>query len=225
VCAFGALDSTRGIARAVDGAPGADALVLVDSSSGDSLLLTDPTTWRVDPLAYDFDVSRACGDVVVDAGAGRALPPTPVAGLLYRLLLAADALGGVQRVLGRTVAYALERKAFGRPIGAFQAVQHRLVDHTIRVRGMALTVAAAAGQLTAGAPDAPRQVAVAEVAVTTGAVHVLHDLLQLTGAIGFTWEYGLHLYERRAHHDAHLAANPRAAVGSLARAQGWPDVG
>ena len=41
--------------------------------------------------------------------------------------------------------------------------------------------------------------------------HILHDLLQLTGAIGFTWEYGLHFFERRVHQDARLAANPRRA--------------
>ena len=99
--------------------------------------------------------------------------------------------------------------AFGRPIGGFQAVQHRLVDHTVRVRGMQLVVTEAARALTAADSDAPRAVTLAELAVSAGAVHVLHDLLQLTGAIGFTWEYGLHRYERRAHHDARLVGNPR----------------
>ena len=45
--------------------------------------------------------------------------------------------------------------------------------------------------------------------------HILHDLLQLTGAIGFTWEYGLHFFERRVHQDARLAANPRRARHEL----------
>jgi alkylation response protein AidB-like acyl-CoA dehydrogenase len=58
--------------------------------------------------------------------------------------------------------------------------------------------------------------------VSGSAVHVLHDLLQLTGGIGFTWEHGLHLYERRAHHDARLAGNPRAAARALAALEGWP---
>ncbi len=221
VCAFGRVDPSRAVARMVDGAPDADALVLIEPSSGQVVLVTDAATWRVEQPAHAFDVTRTCGDVVVAAGAGRALTGPPSAGLLYRLLLSADALGGVERLVERTVAYARNRIAFGRPIGAFQAVQHRLVDHTIRVRGMALAVTEAAGRLAAGAPDAERHVAIAELAVTTGAVHVLHDLLQLTGAIGFTWEYGLHLYERRAHHDAHLVANPRAAVRSLAVVEGW----
>ncbi|UGQ11928.1 hypothetical protein LO772_35100 [Yinghuangia sp. ASG 101] len=50
---------------------------------------------------------------------------------------------------------------------------------------------------------------------------MLHDLVQLTGAIGFTWEYGLHLYERRAHLDTRLGHNPRHALLALARTEGW----
>jgi hypothetical protein len=53
------------------------------------------------------------------------------------------------------------------------------------------------------------------------AARILHDLLQLTGAIGFTWEYGLHFYERRVQQDARLAANPRAAVRTLTEIEGW----
>jgi alkylation response protein AidB-like acyl-CoA dehydrogenase len=67
-------------------------------------------------------------------------------------------------------------------------------------------------------------VAVAEVSVSSGATHILHDLIQLTGAIGFTWEYGLHFYERRVHQDARLAANPRGALRSLAEFEGWTGV-
>ena len=59
------------------------------------------------------------------------------------------------------------------------------------------------------------------MSVHGNAVRILHDLLQLTGAIGFTWEYGLHFYERRAHHDARLAGGSRAAVRSLVEIEGW----
>jgi alkylation response protein AidB-like acyl-CoA dehydrogenase len=124
-------------------------------------------------------------------------------------------------VLDRTVAYAGQRHAFGRPIGGFQAVQHRLVDHAVRVRGLALLVTEAATLLGARSSSTRRSVALAEVAVSSGVGHILHDLLQLTGAIGFTWEYGLHFYERRAMQDARLAQNPRDAVRSLAHIEGW----
>jgi alkylation response protein AidB-like acyl-CoA dehydrogenase len=229
LCAFGVLDPSStvsdgrvaGVARLVDGAADADAMVLVEPSAPDLVLVADPADWTVEPLAHTFDVSRACGDVLLDGARAHRVAGVRAARQLHGVLLAADTLGGVSRMLDRTVAYARQRHAFGRPIGGFQAVQHRLVDHAVRVRGMSLVVAEAARLLSARSPDAARHVALAELTVSAGAVHVLHDLVQLTGAIGFTWEYGLHLYERRAHHNARLAGNPRAAVRALAEIEAW----
>jgi alkylation response protein AidB-like acyl-CoA dehydrogenase len=221
LCAFGVLDRAGSVARVVDGAPQADALLLHQPDAGDLMLFTDRSTWTVDVQRASFDVSRACGDVVVDARSGCRIPGAATARDLYGLLLAADALGCVRRMLDRTVAHVTQRQAFGRPIGGFQAVQHRLVDHVLRARGMALVVAEAARLLAAGSPDAPRFVALAELSVSSGGPRILHDLVQLTGATGFTWEYGLHFYERRILQDARLAANPRAAVRLLADIEGW----
>ncbi len=220
VCAFGRLDVRSGITRTVDGAAEADALVVLDSD-GALRLLTDPSTWSIRSSRPAFDVTRSCGDITVDLGTVRrlSLPVDPAA--LFRLLLAADALGGLQRSLDRAVAYSAQRQAFGRVIGGFQAVQHRLVDHTVRVRGLALVVTEAARLLQDGAPDADRHVTLAELSVSSRSVYILHDLVQLTGGIGFTWEHGLHLYERRAQHDAVLGANPRRAMAALARSEGW----
>lgn len=230
ICALGILNSAAdesggdgitGIASLVDGAATADALLLIAPSSLDALLVAEPTAWAVEPILPTFDVSRSCGEVRLDhvpalrcSGGASALP-------LYRLLLAADTLGGVERMLDRTVLYVRDRQAFGRPIGAFQVVQHRLVDHAVRTRAMSLSVAEAARRLRDGNPRAAREVALAELAVSSEATHVLHDLVQLTGAIGFTWEHGLHLYERRAHHNARLGRNPRSAARSLAGFEGW----
>ena len=100
-------------------------------------------------------------------------------------------------------------------------MQHRLADHAIRVRGLSLAVREAAVLLAEGAPDAHRRVALAELGVHGAVGHVLHDLLQLTGGIGFTWEYGLHHAQRRAHQDARLGANPRSAQQALAEIEGW----
>jgi alkylation response protein AidB-like acyl-CoA dehydrogenase len=221
VCAFGVFDAAAGRAWIVDGVPGAEALVLLDPATGGATLLADSTTWSVDVPADRFDVSRASAAVVVDASQGLALGAASVALDLHRLLLAADAVGCVQRMIDRTVTYAGQRIAFGKPIGGFQAVQHRLADHAVRARGMALVVAEAATLLDAGSDDATRQVAIAAVSVHGNSVRILHDLLQLTGGIGFTWEYGLHFYERRAHHDARLAGGSRAAVRSLVGIEGW----
>ena len=220
LCGFGRLDDP-GLARTVDGVPSVEALVLADPIVGDLLLLDDPSSWTasVDPLG--FDTSRPSATVRVDTAAGVRLPASPTAQDLFGLLLAADALGGTERALTRTVAYARDRRAFGRPIGGFQAVQHRLADHAVRVRGLSLAVQEAAVALTEHSPDARRRVALAELGVHAAAGHVLHDLLQLTGGIGFTWEYGLHHAQRRVHQDARLGANPRGARQRLAEIEEW----
>ncbi|MCM3885670.1 acyl-CoA dehydrogenase family protein, partial [Frankia sp. R82] len=161
ICAFGRLDpagqpGTGGdaggpdarFARRVDGAPDADALLLLDPARGSAILLTDPDDWQLTAHTERFDVSRACADVTVRADAwpgeaGRTLTALGQAVDLYELLLAADTLGSVRRMLDRTVSYAARRHTFGRPIGATQAVQHRLADHAVRARGMNLVVAEA----------------------------------------------------------------------------------
>jgi alkylation response protein AidB-like acyl-CoA dehydrogenase len=223
LCAFGELTGGA-IARVVDGAPQADIVIVVDRDAECLLLCADRSSWSVNASGgaglRHFDVSRSCGDVTVNTDTAHRLCWTDHALTLRRLLLAADALGGLQRMLDRTVAYAAQRQSFGRPIGGLQSVQHRLVDHSVRARGMSLVVAEAAKALTEQSPDAERLVTSAELSVSSSPT-ILHDLVQLTGAIGFTWEYGLHLYERRAHQDARLGSNPRAAAGRLASLEGW----
>jgi alkylation response protein AidB-like acyl-CoA dehydrogenase len=100
-------------------------------------------------------------------------------------------------------------------------VQHRLVDHAVALRGMSLLADEAAALLAVGAAGADRAVLLAEASVAAQALPLLHDLVQLTGAIGFTWEYGLHVYERRAHLNARLGRNPRRARRLLAGTEGW----
>ena len=222
LCSFGVLGPSGRAAGVVDGAPEADALVLLDRSADELLLFSHPTAWEIHSPLPTFDMTRSSAEVIVNPAHGARIGGPGTARDLYGLLLAADALGCVEQMIDRTVAYASERKAFSRSIGGFQAVQHRLVDHSLRARGMALIVTEAARLLSATSPDARRFVALAQVGVGARAVHILHDLLQLTGAIGFTWEYGLHYYERRAHQDARLAANPRAAVRLVSEIEGWP---
>ncbi|WP_426573997.1 acyl-CoA dehydrogenase family protein [Aquihabitans sp. McL0605] len=219
--AYGRLDASSSTARNVDGAPAADLLVLHDPATGDLVLIDDRGAWTEREDLAPFDLSRSSADVTIEPGRGHRLAADPTAEHLFHLLLAADALGGTERVLARTVAYAGDRQAFGRPIGGFQAVQHRLADHAVRTRGISLLVREAARSIARGAPDIPRRVALAEAGASSGAGHILHDLLQLTGAIGFTWEYGLHAFQRRVHQDARLAANPRRARFELASIEGW----
>ncbi|MDG2029147.1 MAG: acyl-CoA dehydrogenase family protein [Acidimicrobiales bacterium] len=225
VCAFGHFDQSRRRAHLLDGVSGAEAVLLADTDRDEFILFTDPSAWVMDPVPHGFDVSRQAADLVVDAATGRIIPACAAGDRLHGLLLAADTLGGVQRALDRTVDYAGQRQAFGRSIGGFQAVQHRLADHAVRVRGMRLLVNDAARAIDADDPTADRAVALAALSVHSGATGVLHDLVQLTGAIGFTWEYGLHHYQRRAHQNARLAGGTRSAASALAIAEGWRDAG
>lgn len=214
----------EGCARLVLGADDCDSFVVLPAGATPMLFVREREGCALEN-ADSFDVTRSAADVVFND-----VRATPISGgaegrstteRLYGLLLSGDALGGLERMLERTRAYALDRVAFGKPIGAFQAVQHRLVDHSLRVRGMSLLAADAADAVTHGADGVPRRVFLAESAVASGAVHILHDLLQLTGAIAFTWEHGLHFYERRAQLDARLGRNPRKALRGLAELEGW----
>jgi alkylation response protein AidB-like acyl-CoA dehydrogenase len=214
ICAFGYLAPDGRTARLIDGSSDADVLLLADA---DGLLLAEQ--WQ--PMAtHSFDVSRNCADVRIETTSAR-MPAATSAASLHRLLLAADAVGCVHRMLDRTVDYAKTRETFGKAIGGYQAVQHRLVDHGVRARGMSLAVEDAARALSQDAPDADRLIASAALSVSTGATHIVHDLVQLTGGIGFTWAYGLHFYDRRVHQDARLARSPRSAVRTVAAIEGW----
>jgi alkylation response protein AidB-like acyl-CoA dehydrogenase len=236
VAVLGFLDSGRaadapkgrlnGRARLVAGAEDADWFLLV-APDGSGAVLVERAAGTVESVD-GFDVSRSCGDLAFDDAPARVVDVShgelSTAVLIHGLLLAGDALGGLETMHARTTTYARDRRAFGNVIGGFQAVQHRLVDHAVRIRGLSLLADDAAEQLAAGGRDADRQVLLAEAGVASHTVTILHDLLQLTGAIGFTWEYGLHLYERRAHLDARLGRDPRQALTALAQREGWSGV-
>lgn len=111
--------------------------------------------------------------------------------------LAREAVGGLDALLAMTTAYARDRVQFGRAIGSFQAVKHRLVDVLIHKEG-ALSAAVYASNLFDDATEAP-------IATFTAAAYCLPayandaaTCLQLFGGIGFTWEHDVHLHLKRA---------------------------
>lgn len=126
--------------------------------------------------------------------AGRSLGVGSATDLLrwWRLALAAEILGAASAALDCTVAYLTERRQFGQPIGAFQAVQHRLADCAVRLEGLRWL-----------SYETAYQGAGAEAAATTAGLaaelagHVHRETHQLTGAIGFTHEHDLHVYSMR----------------------------
>ena len=109
----------------------------------------------------------------------------------------AEMLGGAQRVLDMTVQYAKERMQFGRPIGSFQAVQHHAADMAADVDGCRYITYQAAWTLAQGLP-CDREVSMAKAWVSEAYQRVCALAHQSHGAVGFTKEYDLQLYSRRA---------------------------
>lgn len=112
--------------------------------------------------------------------------------------LAAELVGGMQRTLETTVAYAKTRKQFGKPIGIYQAVQHHCADMYLETESSRSATYYAAWALEENAPDAAVATAIAKMYASDAARTVGNRGIQVHGGMGFTWENDLHLYYRRA---------------------------
>jgi alkylation response protein AidB-like acyl-CoA dehydrogenase len=112
--------------------------------------------------------------------------------------LAAEMVGGMQRALETTVAYAKTRKQFGKPIGIYQAVQHQCADMYLETESARSAAYYAAWALEEDAPDALAAVSIAKMYASDAARTVGNRGIQVHGGMGFTWENDLHLYYRRA---------------------------
>jgi alkylation response protein AidB-like acyl-CoA dehydrogenase len=113
---------------------------------------------------------------------------------------ASEMLGASRRCMETSVEYARVRHQFGQPIGMFQAVKHMCSDMLLEVENSHAAVYYAAWALGAGSPDAPLAVSAAKAYVSDASRKVCGSAIQVHGGIGFTWEYDLHLYFKRAKH-------------------------
>ncbi len=141
------------------------------------------------------------------AGAGAEILPgargfSAVETLLDRaaVLFAFEQLGGAQACLEMARDYALERQAFGRPIGSFQAIKHKLADVYVAIEIARSNAYYGAWALGADAPDLTSAGAAARVAATHAFELASAENIQTHGGMGFTWEFDCHLYYRRAKH-------------------------
>ena len=114
--------------------------------------------------------------------------------------LAAEMLGGAERVLELSVEYAKQRVQFDRPIGSFQAVKHRAADMLLEVESLRSAVYYAAWALERDHPDASLVASMAKAYASDAYRKVAASGIQIHGGIGFTWEADLHLYFKRAKH-------------------------
>jgi len=119
------------------------------------------------------------------------------------ILLAAEQIGAATRCLELTVDYTKERQQFGRPIGSFQALKHRMADLYVAVQSARAVVSAAADD------PSPTTAALARVAASEAFSTVAAEGVQLHGGIAITWEHDMQLYFKRAHGSSQLLGPPR----------------
>ncbi|MBD5802668.1 Acyl-CoA dehydrogenase [Azoarcus sp. Aa7] len=132
------------------------------------------------------------------------------------VLLAFEQVGGAARILELARDYSLERKAFGRQIGSFQALKHKMADIYTRIELARAHAYYGAWALSSDAPELPRAAAAARVAATRAFLIAAEEGIELHGGIGFTWEMDCHLYYRRARHLAQLIGSEHAWRARLA---------
>ena len=124
-------------------------------------------------------------------------------------------VGALQRCLDLTVAYTKEREQFGRPIGSFQALKHRMADMLVDVETSRSVSWAAAWSASVHAPDLAEKAALAKAWCSEALTRIAEEMVQLHGGIAITWEHDAHLYLKRAHALAHLFGSPTEHVRAL----------
>jgi alkylation response protein AidB-like acyl-CoA dehydrogenase len=115
-----------------------------------------------------------------------------------KVMLAGEMMGGAQKVLEMTVDYAKVRVQFGRPIGSFQAVQHKCANMMIDVEGARSAAYYASWAVSNEVAEASLAAALAKAAASDAFRRVSAEGIQLHGGIGFTWDHDMHLYFKRA---------------------------
>ena len=134
------------------------------------------------------------------------------------IALSAEQAGAAARALELTVAYTKDRVQFGRPVAAFQALQHRMADLYVRVQSARTVSYAAAEAAQQGAPDVAVRAATAKAYCSEVLLQVSGEMIQLHGAIGMTWEHPAHRYFKRGHSAAMMLGSPAEHVARVAAA-------
>lgn len=202
----------------LDGAVADVLLVLAETGDGLALVEVDPAQSGVRRVSTPaMDQTLALASVELTRATGRRVGIGDVRPALRRVrdltcaVLAAEQAGAAARALEITVAYALEREQFGRPIGSFQALKHRMADLHVLVEAAR---SAAEAAVEPGA-DLARMSAVAKVWCSRALSEVASEMIQLHGGIGITWAHPAHRYFKRAHASTELFGPPRQHLASL----------
>jgi alkylation response protein AidB-like acyl-CoA dehydrogenase len=126
-----------------------------------------------------------------------------------RVALCGEMVGGAERVLEACTGYARAREQFGRPIGSFQAIQHKCADMLVRVESARAMTLAAATSLAHGDDDAASDASIAKACCGEAYRWVTTEGVQIHGALGFSWELDVHLFYKRARSSETLLGDTR----------------
>lgn len=134
--------------------------------------------------------------------------------------LAAEQVGGAQRVLDASVEYAKTRVQFGRPIGSFQAIKHKCADMLLDVESAKSAAYYAAWSAQELSDELPIAASLAKSFCSEAYFHCAAENIQIHGGIGFTWEHPAHLYFKRAKSSELFLGDPAYHRELLARRLG-----
>jgi alkylation response protein AidB-like acyl-CoA dehydrogenase len=214
------------VERVSDAGAADDLLVAATAADGVSLYVVDAAGPGVErtPL-LTVDLTRPQADVTLTDAPARLVAGPDDAGRVIAhalqvgsALLAVEQVGAGQHMLDVAVQYAKDRLQFGRPIGSFQAVKHRLADMLVDLEHARSTAYHAVWALTDGSDDPALATSIAQATCSAAFSRIATDAIQTLGGIGFTWEHQAHLYFKRAATDAALlgtAEQHRSRVAEL----------
>ncbi|MGN6160314.1 MAG: acyl-CoA dehydrogenase family protein [Marmoricola sp.] len=210
-------DRVSGTARSVAGALEADVLLVFSGG----VYAVERADAEVSAVA-SLDMTRQVADVALTAAPATLLLAEGESAVRDALLMGAALMASEQAGLARwcleeTVAYLRVRKQFGRVVGGFQALKHRLADLYAETEAASAAARYAAAAVAAG-EDVPIAARVAAAYASDVAVHAAEEAVQLHGGIGMTWEHPAHLYLKRAKADQigwGTAGAHRSALASL----------
>ncbi|ORB63340.1 acyl-CoA dehydrogenase family protein [Mycolicibacterium tusciae] len=181
-----------------------DVADIVITADGERLKrLSEFTANRVDTMDPTRRLARIEPQSDTEIGADPGLADTAA------ILLAAEQIGAAARCLDLTVAYTKDRVQFGRPIGSFQALKHRMADLYVAVQSARAVVNDAVAE------PSPTSAALARFSASEAFSKVVGEAVQMHGGIAITWEHDIQLYFKRAHGSAQLLGPPREHLRRL----------
>lgn len=203
------------VARAEPGADGLTIFMVPGDAEGVVTVAQDAMD-QTRPMAdVTFSDVRVGSDAVLGT-VGGGWPIIEKVLQLAAVALAAEQVGGAQKVLETAVEYAKVRKQFGRPIGSFQAIKHKCADMLVSVESARSAAYYAAWAAAEESDELPVVAALAKSYCSEAYYKAAADNIQIHGGIGFTWEHDAHLYFKRAKSSELMFGDPSYHRAKLA---------